>query len=175
MCKSLEQTAQSVQMNNLVHTCETSAGCTGVRCLISALGQTGYVETIILPCQQAFCGGRELHACIQAGLLSDRISQLKYPGQFDPLRRDYYSQGLFHGYSCEFKKLILCNHFRNRKYVYFLLLKPVAVLLRVFYMEKFHFLGRYYSLLVLNLICGFACFQFASFLGDFSQQLKQNC
>ena len=53
MCKSLEQTAQSVQMNNLVHTCETSAGCTGVRCLISALGQTGYVETIILPCQQA--------------------------------------------------------------------------------------------------------------------------
>ena len=53
MCESLTETAQGVHPNNLIHSCETNSNCDGVRCLISAVGQTGYVETIVLPCEGA--------------------------------------------------------------------------------------------------------------------------
>ncbi len=53
MCQSVEETAQSVQSNILIHSCEVTSDCHGVRCLISAVGQTIFLETIILPCEGA--------------------------------------------------------------------------------------------------------------------------
>ena len=53
MCASVQHLAKISGHNFIVNECTANQACDGVRCLLGILGDTYYLEMIVLPCEDA--------------------------------------------------------------------------------------------------------------------------